>query len=97
MGLFDLPTRKLELKIDDEWKSVMLTDNLLDTELNSCTDMWRKQGHKVTGARYDGRVIYDDEEPAFVVFQSDPFPKRHVPLAPTSDAHWMTCTPPDES
>lgn len=96
MGLFDLPTHELELKIDGEWRSVLFADNLTDKELNRITDEW-KQRHKVTGARYDGQPFYEDEEYDYVFFQPDPFPEPHVPLAPSSDAQWMSINPPDES
>lgn len=72
MGLFDLPTRELELKIDGKWTSVMFNDSLTDEELNETVKAWKKN-HKVTGARYDGSVIYEDEEFDYVFFVPDPF------------------------
>ena len=72
MGWFDLPSRELELKIDGKWTSVMFNDRLTSEELNECVKAW-KENHEVTGARYDGSVIYEDEDIDFVFIIPDPF------------------------
>ena len=64
MGYFSLPTGNFELLLKKkgrgahkaEWKSVMITDSLYQSEVAQCVEDWGRN-YKVMGARFKGKAV----------------------------------------